>query len=99
YHQALWRFRGAARARPDGAGWRVPGPARPVRLRQDNHAALGGRAGAPDQRRYLYRRYAGERPATGRARHRDGVPVLRAVPAYDDLRQYRLPAAGPENAG
>jgi sn-glycerol 3-phosphate transport system ATP-binding protein len=32
----------------------------------------------------------GQRPGAGRARHRDGVPELRAVPAHERVRQHGL---------
>ena len=78
-------------------------PARPVRLRQDHHAALDRRAGAartpaasPSADRPCSRRVtasARQRPGQ-QARPRHGVPVLRHLAAHDGVRQRRLPAAG-----
>ena len=73
---------------------RVPRPRRTVRLRQDDGAAHGGRA-----RGHLRR--ASSRSAAGwsttchaeGARHRDGLPELRAVPAPVGRREHRLRAA------
>ena len=57
--------------------------ARPLRLRQDHDAAHDRRPGAADLGPHLHRRAGGDPPAGDRARRRDGVPVLRPVPAHD----------------
>ena len=41
----------------------------------------------------------GQRPAAVEARHRHGVPVLRALPAHDGLRQHGLRPAARRSAG
>ena len=87
------------RPRPRDRGGRVPRPARPERLRQDDDAALPRRAG--DARRgpdlasatatcSTRRRKLNLTP--GQAEHRDGVPVLRPVAAHDRAQEHRLPA-------
>ena len=43
--------------------------------------------------RDLYRRPAGQRRAAEGPRHRDGVPELRALPAYDRVREHVVRAA------
>ena len=63
---------------------------RPLGLRQVDAAAARGRARGHHLRATLHRRQGGQRPAAGRARHRDGVPVLRALPAHDRLREHGL---------
>ena len=62
-------------------------------MRQIHGAAHDRRAGA-DQRRHGVDRRAGRQPCAGQGpRHRHGVPVLRALSAYDGVRQSRLRAA------
>src|SRR6478735_3545366 len=61
-------------------------------MRQDDDPACDGRPGAADLRRHPHRPDARQRPAAGGARHRHGLPVLRALPAPQDPRQPRLPA-------
>ena len=67
--------------------------ARPVGLRQDDDAALHRGARAGDLRPDRDRRRGRQRPAPVAARHRDGVPVLRALSASDRARQHGVPAA------
>ena len=62
-------------------GRRVHGPARPVRQRQVDRPAPDRRPRGRDRGPHLHRRQGRHRSAAGRARDRDGVPVLRAVPA------------------
>ena len=80
---------------------RVPRPARPERLRQDDDAALPGRS--RDARRRAASRSATAPSSTRRPRvnlppdkreHRHGVPVLRAVAAHDGAQERRLSAEG-----
>ena len=51
-----------------------------------------------DPRRDPPRRPADQQRAAAQARHRHGVPELRAVPAHDRRREPRLPAAGAQAA-
>jgi hypothetical protein len=53
-------------------------------------AAHGGRAGGDLRRRDRHRRPRGQPAGAGRARHRHGVPELRAVPAHERVRQHGL---------
>ena len=62
----------------------------PSGLRQVHRPADGGRVGGHLQRRAADRRQAGQRARAAGPRHRDGVPVLRAVPAHDCGGQHRL---------
>ena len=50
--------------------------------------------GRPDPDRRARR----QQPAAGRARHRDGLPELRALPAHDGCGEHRLRAADAEGA-
>ena len=45
----------------------------------------------------LDRRPAGQRPAAGQARHRHGVPILRALSAHDGRREHGVRAAAAED--
>ena len=69
---------------------RVHGAARPVGLRQVHRAAHDRGAGADHLRHGVDRRPGRQPGARQGARHRDGVPVLRAVSAHDRVRQSRL---------
>ena len=80
-------------------GGRVPDAARAVGLGQDHAADADRRPGAAERRRDLDRRQAGHLRRAGQARHRRGVPELRAVPASDDRGEHRLPAAHAPDAG
>jgi hypothetical protein len=71
---------------------------RPLGLRQVDAAAHGGRAGGDQRRRDRHRRPRGQRARAGRARHRDGVPELRAVPAHERVRQHGLRPEDPQDA-
>ena len=72
---------------------------RPVGLRQEHAAAHGGRARRDLRRRNRHRRPRGQRHRAGRARHRDGVPELRAVPAHERVRQHGLRPEDRQGAG
>ena len=61
-------------------------------LRQVHAAAHGRRARGDHLRHHRDRRARGERPRAARARHRHGVPELRALPAHDGARQHGLRA-------
>ena len=61
---------------------------RSVRLREIDPAAPHRGARGHHLRRPLHRRRAGQRPAARQARHRHGLPVLRALPAHERLRQH-----------
>ena len=68
---------------------------RPVGLRQVDAAADGRRTGGNHRRRDRHRR-ARRQPARAEGpRHRDGVPELRALSAYERIRQHGLRAAHP----
>ena len=69
---------------------RVHGLRRPVGLRQVHAAAADRRARGHHLGRHDVRRPAGQRPGALEARHRHGVPVLRALPAHEGLRQHGL---------
>ena len=91
------RFSRGPRPRPGDRRRRVPGAGRPVRLRQDHRAADGRRAGGHQHRRDEDRRPGGQHALAEGPGHRDGVPVLRAVPAHDGGRQHRLRPEDPED--
>ncbi len=81
--QAL-RRRHAARRRPDRPAHRQRQlllPARPVRLRQEHHAAHGGGPRIGLRRRHPAGQPQHHQPAGRGARHGDDVPELRAVSA------------------
>ena len=67
---------------------------RPVRLRQVDPAAHDRGARGDHVRRPDDRRQARERRRARRPRPRDGVPVLRALPAHDRAQQHGVRAAG-----
>ena len=73
---------------------------RPLRLRQVDAAAPHRRARGDHGGRSLDRRRAGQRRSARQARHRHGVPVLRALSAHERLRQHGLrPGAGEGSQG
>ncbi len=76
----------------------VPRPGRSVRLRQVHRPADGRRARGHLQRRAADRRQAGQRARAPGPRHRDGVPVLRPLPAHERGRQHRLRAQAAQDA-
>ena len=80
------------RARPRHRRRRVPGPGRPVRLRQVHRAAHARRPGGRRRGRDPDRRPGRHERAAEGPRHRDGVPELRAVPAHDRRREHGLRA-------
>ena len=71
---------------------------RPLGLRQVHAAAHGRGARDHHRRRDRHRRPRRQRPRAGRARHRDGVPELRALSAHERLRQHGLRPAQPRHA-
>ena len=71
---------------------------RPVGLRQVHAAAHDRRAGDDHRRHRVDRRQGGQRDRADRARHRHGVPELRALSAYEGLRQHGLRPAQPRHA-
>ena len=77
------------------SGWRLRRDCRAVRLRQDHLVAHAGGARTHHRRRNRDRRPRRERGRAGRARHRDGVSELRALPEHDRLRQSGLRPAQP----
>ncbi len=78
--------------RPRHRGWRVRRLRRPVGLRQVHAAAADRRAGGHQRRHDQHRRPRRHRRGAGQAQARHGVPVLRALPAYDGGEEHRLPA-------
>ena len=71
---------------------------RPLGLRQVHAAAHDRRARDDLGRRGRDRRPRRQRGRAGRARHRDGVPELRALSAHERLRQHGLRPAQPRHA-
>jgi len=69
-------------------GQRVHHPRRSFRLRQIDDAAYDCRSGGDFRRRAVHRKQANERRGSERQRHRDGVPELCSVSAYDRVRQH-----------
>jgi hypothetical protein len=81
-------------------GRRVHGAAGRVRLRQDHHAAHDRGAGGRDRGPGAHRRPRRDARAPDGARHRDGVPELRALPAHGRGAQHVVcAAAGAAAAG
>ena len=80
------RHAGRRGPRPRDRGRRVHGPRRPVGLRQDDRAADARRPRGDQRGRDPDRRPHRQRPDAARARHRDGLPELRALPAHDRSR-------------
>ena len=78
-HQAVRLVHGRARRRSLRRGGRSRLSARALGLRQDDDAAHHRRPRTGDLGRRPDRRQADEPPAARAARHRDGVPVLRAL--------------------
>ena len=76
-------------------GGRLPRPGRPVRLRQVHLAQHDRRAGADHLRRNQDPRPGRRGPASVEARHRDGVPVLRALSQHDRRPEHRLRHGNP----
>ena len=95
YAGGVEAVKGVTIAIPDGAALRA---GRPVRLRQVDLAAHDRRAGIDHRRHRLDRRQGGQRHRPDRARHRHGVPELRALSAYEGLRQHGLRPAQPRHA-
>ncbi len=86
---------GSARHRSGDARGRDAGDRRRLGLRQIDAAAAGRRAGAAERRAHPARRARRLRARPGGARHRHGIPELRALPAYERVRQHGLRAAHP----
>ena len=78
---------------------RIPHAARPLGLGQDHHADDAGGLRAADQRPHHARRARHHGAAAAQARHRHGVPELRAVSAHDRCRECRLSARGARRRG
>ena len=74
----------------DDRAQRVRGLRRPLRLRQVHAAAPDRRPRGHHLGRADDRQRDRQRPAAVRARHLDGVPVLRALPAHDRQGQHGL---------
>ena len=69
---------------------RIPGPGRPLGLRQVDAAQHDRRPGHDHRRRDRDRRRPGQRAAPQGPRHRHGVPVLRALSEHDRRPEHRL---------
>ena len=94
-HQVVRAGRRHQGRRPGDRAQRVRGLRRPLGLRQVHALAPDRRARGHHLGRAPDRRRDRQRPAAGRARHLDGLPVLRALPAHDRQGQYGLrPQAG-----
>ena len=92
------RGRDHGRLRPHA---RHPGPGvhragRSFRVREDDRAPDGGRAGEHHPRDDRDRRSGREHRAAEGAGHRDGVPELRAVPAHERVRQHGVRSQAPQ---
>ena len=81
---------GAARRQRRHRGWRIRHPCRSVGLRKVDPAAHDRRAGEHHQRPNQDRRQGGQRPGAEGARHRHGVPELRALSADDGCAEHGL---------
>ena len=90
--------RGAARRQRRNRGRRIRHPGGAIRLRQIDAAADDRRAGEHHRRRDRHRRARGQRCRAEGARHRHGVPELRAVSAHDGARQHGVRAEPGERA-
>ncbi len=88
--EELRRNRGAARGEHRHRRRLVHRAGRSIGLRQVDVVAHDRRARADQRRRDPHRRQARQRRAAEAARHRDGVPELRAVPAHDGAREHGL---------
>ena len=81
-------------------GRRVHGPRGTVGLRQDHVAAHDRGPGGDLRGHAAHRRQGRQQRAAQGPRHRDGVPVLRALPAHDRARQPRVrPQAAQDTQG
>ena len=92
------RRQGGRRALARDRRGRVLRPRRPVRLRQVDAAADDRRPRGRHRRRRLDRRRRRHREAAAGARHRDGLPELRALPAHDGAGEPRVRAQAAEAA-
>ena len=77
---------------------RVPRPARPLGLREVDAAQHDRGARDGDGRRHPDRRSRRQRAGAQGSRHRDGVPVLRALPVDERLREHELRHEGARRA-
>ena len=96
--QELRRRRGAEGHRPRGRGRRVRRAGRPVGLRQVHAARHDRRARDRHLRRDLDRRARRQQRRAEGPRHRDGVPVLRALPDDDGAPEHHLRHGEPRRA-
>ena len=96
-HAALRRRRGAARPRPVRRGRRVPDPGGAVGVREEHRAPAAGRSRQADLGGGQASAAAPSRAGPGRARHRDGLPELRALPPHERLQEPRLRAAAAQD--
>ena len=85
--QAVWRRHRRGRRQSQDSGRRLLLLPRAFGLRQDHHPAHDRGPRRSHRRRDPDRRRKRGRPAAGRAAHRDDVPVVRAVSAFDRARQ------------
>ena len=89
-HEGVRRRQGGRRPLARDPARQLLRPAGPVGLRQDYDAPDDRRLRAADRGRDLPRRRAGQRQAAVQARRQHRVPVVRALPAPDHLRERRV---------
>src|ERR1700738_4068550 len=97
-HEALWLRGRAGRRVARYCPRRICLAARAFQLGQDHLAQHPGRLRAADVRGGVGGRAGYYIRATAQARHRNRVPELRAVPAYDGWRERGVSAAGTASA-
>jgi hypothetical protein len=90
--QALRARRRSSTASTSHRGRRIRRLRRPLRLRQVDDAADDRGAGGHRRRHAADRRRGRQRPRAEGPQHRDGVPELRDLPAYERRREHRLRA-------
>ncbi len=96
-HVSRCRDASSRRARPRHRRRRVPGARRSIGVRQVDHPADARWPRTGGQRQADDRRPGRQRHRTQGPRHRDGVPVVCAVPAHDRGREHRLPPQDQED--
>src|SRR6202022_2506493 len=90
--QGVRRHQGDPGCGPRYRSRRVRGLRRTIGMRKVHVAAPDRGAGGHHLRRAVHRQGAGQQRVTVAARHRDGVPVVRALSAHDGVREPRLRA-------
>ena len=95
HHEALRRCRRRRRPDPDRRRPGAARPPRPVRVRQVDGAAHHRRSRGAHRGHDPHRRPRRHRHRSQGPRPRDGLPVLRPVPAHERRTEHRVPAARP----